>query len=72
MSGWTTIWTLIAVFGAISGVWITTPKGPNQVMIRTSVALALTCMYLMWFIVYMAQLHPVIKPKRGNLRFLEE
>ncbi|KAN0064796.1 H(+)-transporting V0 sector ATPase subunit e [Thecaphora frezii] len=72
MSGWTTIWTLIAVVGAISGVWVGTPKGPNQVMIRTSVALALSCMYLMWFIVYMAQLHPVIKPKRGDLRFLEE
>ncbi len=22
--------------------------------------LALTCMYLMWFIIYMAQLHPIV------------
>ncbi|KAI3475271.1 hypothetical protein L1887_63382 [Cichorium endivia] len=29
-------------------------------LIRTSVVLALTCMYLMWFIIYMAQLHPIV------------
>ncbi|PWZ02376.1 hypothetical protein BCV70DRAFT_210498 [Testicularia cyperi] len=71
MSGWTTIWVLLIAAGAGSAVWLTTPKGPNQVLIRTSVALAFTCMYLMWFIIYMAQLHPIVKPKRSDVRFTE-
>ncbi|KAJ1588674.1 hypothetical protein NDA11_003871 [Ustilago hordei] len=71
MSGWTTIWVFLIAAGASGAVWVTTPKGPNQVLIRTSVTIALTCMYLMWFIIYMAQLHPIVKPKRGDVRFLE-
>jgi hypothetical protein len=34
MSGWTTIWVLIAAVGAGSGAWISAPKGPNQVCVR--------------------------------------
>ncbi|PWN98207.1 hypothetical protein FA09DRAFT_286196, partial [Tilletiopsis washingtonensis] len=60
MSGWTTIWVLIAAVGAGSGAWISAPKGPNQVLLRTCAVLTLTCCYLMWVIVYLAQLHPII------------
>ena len=38
-------------------------------LIRTSVALALTCMYLMWFIIYMAQLHPIVSEYLIRPRF---
>ncbi|AXA48240.1 V-type H+-transporting ATPase subunit e [Malassezia restricta] len=71
MSGWTTIWVLfVAVcIGAI--VWNTAPKGPNQELIRWSVALGLACCYMMWACVYLAQLHPLIQPKRSDVRFFD-
>ncbi|PWN90057.1 hypothetical protein FA10DRAFT_285770 [Acaromyces ingoldii] len=72
MSGWTTIWVLIAAVAAGSGTWFATPKGPNQVLIRSSTLLTLTCCYVMWAIVYLAQLHPMIKPTRSDVRFLDE
>ncbi|KAJ3792348.1 ATP synthase subunit H-domain-containing protein [Lentinula aff. detonsa] len=42
---------------------IFTLKGPQQVLIRTSLMLALAACYLMWMVTYFAQLHPLI----GNL-----
>ncbi|PWN50512.1 hypothetical protein IE53DRAFT_315631 [Violaceomyces palustris] len=71
MTGWTVIWVLAGVAGVSATTWVSTPKGPNQVLIRTSVVSALTCMYLMWCIVYLAQLHPLIKPKRSDVRYLD-
>lgn len=68
MSGWTTVWVLFAAVAIGALTWFTTPKGPNQVyvphshsLIRSSVVLTLACCYLMWFCVYMAQLHPLIR-----------
>ncbi|PKI84872.1 Vma9p [Malassezia vespertilionis] len=49
MSGWTTIWVLVLVVLAGTGGWVTAPKGPNQVLIRTCVLLTLACCYIMWF-----------------------
>ncbi|KIJ52573.1 hypothetical protein M422DRAFT_84499, partial [Sphaerobolus stellatus SS14] len=46
--------------GAMFAAWILTPKGPQQVLIRTSLLLTCTCCYLMWAIAYTAQLHPLI------------
>ncbi|EDP43489.1 hypothetical protein MGL_2157 [Malassezia globosa CBS 7966] len=71
MSGWTTIWVLFAAIltGAVS--WYTTPKGPNQLLIRTSVIMVLACCYMMWACAYLAQLHPLIQPKRGDVRFFD-
>lgn len=31
MSGWTTVWVFLIAAGASSAIWVTTPKGPNQV-----------------------------------------
>jgi hypothetical protein len=39
-------------------------------LIRTSVALTLTCTYLMWAITYLAQLHPLIGESSTNSPFL--
>ncbi|KAK1924061.1 ATPase, V0 complex, subunit E1/e2 [Papiliotrema laurentii] len=57
---------VIAAIGAAS--WFIAPKGKNQVLLRTSVLLSLTCCYLMWAITYLAQLHPLIAPRRSDLR----
>ncbi|KAJ1029177.1 hypothetical protein NDA18_002805 [Ustilago nuda] len=72
MSGWTTIWVFLIAAGASGAVWVTTPKGPNQVLIRTSVTIALTCMYLMWFIIYMAQLHPIVSKYQSFSRIEDD
>ncbi|KDN53107.1 putative secreted protein [Tilletiaria anomala UBC 951] len=70
MTGWTPVWVGIAAVGAGFGSWVATAKrGPNQVVIRTAIILTLTCCYMMWAIIYLAQLHPLIKPKRADLRF---
>ncbi|KAF8338381.1 ATPase, V0 complex, subunit E1/e2 [Amanita rubescens] len=37
-----------------------TPKGPNQVVVRTFLMLTLACCYLMWMVTYLAQLHPLV------------
>ncbi|PRQ70645.1 ATPase, V0 complex, subunit e1/e2, partial [Rhodotorula toruloides] len=52
--------TLLIAAGAAAGGWVSVPKGENQVVIRTSITLAITCCWLMWAITYLAQLHPLI------------
>ncbi|KAA1112599.1 H(+)-transporting V0 sector ATPase subunit e [Puccinia graminis f. sp. tritici] len=46
------------------------PKEMTKIVIRTAVIATITCCYLMWAIVYLAQLHPLIRLnlKRGDLR----
>ncbi|CAD6885364.1 unnamed protein product [Tilletia laevis] len=68
-SGFVVIWVLIAAVLAAAGGFIATPKGPNQVLVRTSLLLTISCCYLMWFIIFMAQLNPIIQPKRADIRF---
>ncbi|WWC61957.1 V-type proton ATPase subunit E [Kwoniella dejecticola CBS 10117] len=57
---------IVAAIGAVG--WFVMPKGKNQTLLRTAVLLTLTCCYLMWAITYLAQLHPLIKPRRSDLR----
>ncbi|PWN26084.1 hypothetical protein BDZ90DRAFT_233670 [Jaminaea rosea] len=71
MSGWVPVIAGGAVGGISFFSWGAVRKGENQVLIRSCIILTLVCCYLMWAIMYLAQLHPVIKPKRGDLR-LEE
>ncbi|KAJ7096538.1 ATPase, V0 complex, subunit E1/e2 [Mycena belliarum] len=40
-----------------------TPKGPQQVVIRTAVMLTLAACYLLWMVTYLAQLNPLIAPQ---------
>ncbi|GJC93912.1 ATP synthase subunit h [Colletotrichum higginsianum] len=58
-----------------AGAWFLSPKGETQITAnvggsiwRSSLLLALACCYLMWAITFLAQLHPLIEPKRSNLR----
>ncbi|WVF71227.1 V-type proton ATPase subunit E [Kwoniella sp. CBS 6097] len=58
-----------AIIAAIAAVaWFITPKGKNQTLLRTSALMTLTCCYLMWAITYLAQLNPLITPRRSDLR----
>ncbi|RPD60002.1 ATPase, V0 complex, subunit E [Lentinus tigrinus ALCF2SS1-7] len=59
---------ILAIAVALGFVgWFTTPKGPNQTLIRTSVLLTLACCYLMWTVTYLAQVHPLESPKRAAM-----
>ncbi|KAI5809285.1 ATP synthase subunit H-domain-containing protein [Pyronema omphalodes] len=44
------------------------PKGENQTIWRSSLILAFVAMYLMWALTLLAQLHPLIAPRRSDLR----
>ncbi|KAH9945358.1 ATP synthase subunit H-domain-containing protein [Epithele typhae] len=57
-----TLFVLVVVLGLMSAAWFSTPKGPNQTLIRTSLMLTLACCYLMWSVTYLAQVHPLESP----------
>jgi len=60
-----TLIILAIVLGAMAAVWFLTPKGANQTLIRTSCMLALSCCYLMWMVTYLAQVHPLERPRKA-------
>ncbi|KAH7327880.1 putative vacuolar ATP synthase subunit E [Stachybotrys elegans] len=64
---------LVIVVALCVASWFFAPKGENQVLWRSSLILSCVSCYLMWAITFLAQLHPLIQPKRGDLReaFLE-
>ncbi|AOW07415.1 ATPase, V0 complex, subunit E1/e2 [Yarrowia lipolytica] len=68
MGGWTVIIVLALVVGLCFGAWVFAPKGDNQTVWRSSLILAMAMMYLMWAITYLAQLHPLVRPTRSDLR----
>ncbi|SMN21933.1 similar to Saccharomyces cerevisiae YCL005W-A VMA9 Vacuolar H+ ATPase subunit e of the V-ATPase V0 subcomplex [Maudiozyma saulgeensis] len=47
--------------------WIMAPK-ENRTVWRSTVILALAMMYLMWAITYLCQLHPLVEPRRSDMR----
>ncbi|KAI0042875.1 hypothetical protein FA95DRAFT_1563888 [Auriscalpium vulgare] len=57
------VFALVAAL--MSASWFFTTKGPQQTLIRSSLMLTLACLYLMWMIAYLAQLHPLIEPKQN-------
>ncbi|KAA1127596.1 H(+)-transporting V0 sector ATPase subunit e [Puccinia graminis f. sp. tritici] len=62
MGGWLIFIVLILAVGLSFLGWVSAPKGDDQIVIRTAVIATITCCYLMWAIVYLAQLHPLIHP----------
>ncbi|KAF2455195.1 ATPase, V0 complex, subunit E1/e2 [Lineolata rhizophorae] len=67
-NGWS-VWIgllVIAVFSVVS--WFAAPKGENQTVWRSSLILAACACYLLWLITFLAQWHPLIVPRRSDLR----
>ncbi|KAL2356393.1 ATP synthase subunit H-domain-containing protein, partial [Cryomyces antarcticus] len=67
-NGWSLLIGLvfIAVFCVVA--WFASPKGENQTVWRSTLILSAWSCYLMWAITFLAQWHPLITPKRGDLR----
>ncbi|KAF9881384.1 6-phosphogluconate dehydrogenase 2 [Colletotrichum karsti] len=59
---------LVIVAAMAAGAWFLSPKGENQIIWRSSLLLALACCYLMWAITFLAQLNPLIEPRRSDIR----
>ncbi|KAI8713232.1 hypothetical protein NCS52_01266900 [Fusarium sp. LHS14.1] len=65
---------LVVIAALCIASWFLAPKGENQVLWRSSLILAIVSCYLMWAITFMAQLHPLIAPRRTGIReeYLDE
>ncbi|KAH9887142.1 NAD binding domain of 6-phosphogluconate dehydrogenase-domain-containing protein [Xylariomycetidae sp. FL2044] len=59
---------LVIVAAFCAAAWFLSPKGENQTTWRSSLIIAFISCYLMWFITFMAQLHPLIEPRRSTVR----
>jgi len=62
-SAFPVVLVLFVVAGLMALSWFSVRKGPQQTLIRTSLMLTFACLYLMWAIAYLAQLHPLETPK---------
>ncbi|EEQ91267.2 V-type H+-transporting ATPase subunit H [Blastomyces dermatitidis ER-3] len=67
-NGWSIIIGLVFVVIANLLAWVFSPKGEDRTVWRSSLILAFTACYLMWAITFLAQLHPLIAPKRSDMR----
>lgn len=58
------------IITAIASViaWFLSPKGETQTIWRSSLILSFASCYIMWAITFLAQWHPLIVPRRGDLR----
>jgi len=59
---------LVVIAALCVASWFLSPKGENQVLWRSSLILAIISCYLMWALTFLAQLNPLIEPKRSDLR----
>ncbi|KAI8257951.1 putative oxidoreductase YfjR [Colletotrichum sp. SAR11_239] len=59
---------LVIVAAMAAAAWFLSPKGETQIIWRSSLLLALACCYLMWAITFLAQLNPLIEPRRSDIR----
>ncbi|KAH8586446.1 ATPase, V0 complex, subunit E1/e2 [Bisporella sp. PMI_857] len=66
-NGWSIIIGLVVVVVASVAAWFLSPKGETQTIWRSSLILSFASCYMMWAITLLAQLHPLIKPRRGDL-----
>jgi len=67
-NGWSIIigLTVIVVISLLA--WFFAPKGENQTVWRSTLILTFASCYIMWAITFLAQWHPLIVPKRNDLR----
>ncbi|KAF4340357.1 v-type H+-transporting ATPase subunit H [Fusarium beomiforme] len=72
---------LVVIAALCVASWFLAPKGENQVLLattqltlspyrlwRSSAILAIVSCYLMWAITFLAQLHPLIAPRKSGIR----
>ncbi|KAM5348495.1 hypothetical protein ACJ41O_008319 [Fusarium nematophilum] len=59
---------LVVIAALCAASWFLAPKGENQVLWRSSLILAIVSCYLMWAITFLAQLNPLIAPRRTGIR----
>ncbi|KAI5308345.1 H(+)-transporting V0 sector ATPase subunit e [Ascosphaera atra] len=67
-NGWSVIVGLIVTIAANTAAWFFSPKGQDRAVWRSSLILGFSFCYFMWAITFLAQLNPLIEPRRGNLR----
>ncbi|KAF3393967.1 V-type proton ATPase subunit e, partial [Penicillium rolfsii] len=65
---WSLFVGLIVIVALSLAAWFFSPKGENQTVWRSTLILSIVSCYLMWAIVFMSQLHPLIAPKRSDIR----
>ncbi|KAI9353345.1 ATP synthase subunit H-domain-containing protein [Zopfochytrium polystomum] len=64
--GLLTIFISLIVFAAIGvGAFYLVPKGPDQILYRSSITLTIVCTWMMWAVTYLAQVNPLIRPERN-------
>ncbi|KAJ9066633.1 H(+)-transporting V0 sector ATPase subunit e [Entomophthora muscae] len=51
-----------------AGFYCFPAKGCDPTLFRTMSIMTLVCMYLMWSLTYLAQLNPLIAPRRSDLK----
>ncbi|CCF60007.1 hypothetical protein KAFR_0I02280 [Kazachstania africana CBS 2517] len=67
MSFYTVVGVLLVVVISSCIFWTIAPK-ENQTVWRSTVILSMAMMYLMWAITYLCQLHPLVFPRRSDMR----
>ncbi|GMM31325.1 H(+)-transporting V0 sector ATPase subunit E [Martiniozyma asiatica (nom. inval.)] len=67
MSGYTVLVVMAITVAIGSTFWKFAPK-QDQTVWRSTVSLSLAMMFLMWAFTYLCQLHPLVAPKRSDLR----
>ncbi|KAK5660218.1 hypothetical protein OQA88_12752 [Cercophora sp. LCS_1] len=67
-NGYSVFVGLVVIAAMCAGAWFFSPKGENNVLWRSSLILTFISCYLMWAITFLAQLHPLIEPRRSDLR----
>ncbi|AWU75565.1 uncharacterized protein C5L36_0B08115 [Pichia kudriavzevii] len=67
MSGYTVLIVMAVTIITGAVFWKYAPK-QDQTVWRSTVSLSLAMMFLMWAFTYLAQLHPLVAPKRSDLR----
>jgi len=65
---WSILIGLVFVVIASLCAWVFSPKGDTQTIWRSSLILAFAACYIMWAITFLAQLNPLIHPKRTDIR----
>ncbi|TFK74175.1 hypothetical protein BDN72DRAFT_760500 [Pluteus cervinus] len=54
------VFFLVIALALMTAGALFTPKGPQQVLIRTMIMMTVASCYLIWAITFLAQLHPLV------------